>query len=53
MAEQLNIDEGVIERILNHREKGVKGIYQRQEYRERRRAALLTWSEFVITTAYP
>jgi hypothetical protein len=48
MAEQLGIDEGVIERILNHREKGVKAVYQRQEYRERRRATLLAWGEYVV-----
>ena len=51
MAEQLGIDEGVIERILNHREPGVKGTYQRQEYRERRRAALLAWGDYVVTTS--
>jgi integrase len=51
MAEQLGIDEGVIERILNHQEQGVKAIYQRQEYRERRRAALLAWGEFVATAS--
>ena len=47
MAEQLGINEGVIERILNHRMQGVKAVYQRQEYRERRREALLRWGAFI------
>lgn len=51
MAEQLNIDEGVIERILNHREQGVKPVYQRQEYRERRKAALCAWGSYVVPTS--
>ena len=35
-AEYLAIDEGVIERLLNHistTQGGLKGVYQRQEYR--------------------
>jgi integrase len=52
MAEELGIDEGVIERIHNRRQQGDKGTYQRQEYRKRRRAALLGWSEFVVATAH-
>jgi integrase len=47
MAEQLGIDEGVIERILNHREKGVKAVYQRQEYRKHRKAALCAWGTYI------
>jgi len=47
MAEQLDIDEGVIERILNHVQQGIKAVYQRQQYRARRREALMAWGAFV------
>jgi integrase len=47
MAEQLDIDEGVIERILNHVQQGIKAVYQRQQYRARRREALLAWGAFM------
>ena len=49
MAEYLSIDEGVIERILGHATTtgGLKGIYQRQEYRAKRREALEAWSRYV------
>ena len=49
MAEYLSIDEGVIERILGHATAtgGLKGIYQRQEYRAKRREALEAWSQYV------
>jgi integrase len=47
MAEELGIDEGVIERILNHKPHGIKAVYQRQQYRERRREALLEWGALV------
>jgi len=47
MAEELSVDEGVIERILNHKPQGIKAVYQRQQYRERRREALLEWGRLV------
>jgi integrase len=50
MGEQLGIDQGVVERILNHvsgTQGGLMGIYQRQEYREKRRQALMAWGSFV------
>jgi len=47
MAEELGVDEGVIERILNHKPQGIKAVYQRQQYRERRRKAMLRWGAFV------
>jgi integrase len=50
MGEQLGIDQGVVERILNHvsgTRGGLMGIYQRQEYREKRRQALMAWGSFV------
>ena len=47
-AEYLAIDEGVIERLLNHIQGrgGVKGIYQRAQYREKRRAAMDAWGRY-------
>jgi integrase len=50
MAEDLGIDEGVIDRIQNHItgvSGGLKGVYQRQEYRPKRRAALMAWGAHV------
>jgi integrase len=50
MAEDLGIDEGVIDRIQNHItgiSAGLKGVYQRQEYRPKRRAALIAWGAHV------
>ena len=50
MAEDLSIDEGVIDRIQNHITDisgGLKGVYQRQEYRPKRRAALIAWGAHV------
>jgi integrase len=50
MGEELDIDQGVIERILNHTsgtQGGLMGIYQRQEYRTKRKAAMTAWGAFV------
>jgi integrase len=50
MGEQLDIDQGVIERCLNHisgTQGGLVGIYQRQQYREKRRRAFHAWGEFL------
>ena len=47
MAEQLGIEESEIERILNHQMQRVKAVYQRQEYRERRKSALRAGGMFV------
>jgi integrase len=49
-AEYLAIDEGVIERLLNHistTQGGLKGVYQRQEYRAKRREAMEAWGRYV------
>jgi integrase len=58
MGEQLDADQGVVERILNHvsgTQGGLMGIYQRQEYREKRRNALLAWGVFItrLTSDHP
>ncbi|MGA7327335.1 MAG: tyrosine-type recombinase/integrase [Rhodomicrobium sp.] len=50
MAEHLDIDEGVIDRIQNHitgTRDGLKGVYQQQQYRDKRRRALLDWGAYV------
>ena len=49
-AEVLDIEPDVIERLLNHisgSQGGLKGIYQRQAYRQKRREAMLAWGAFV------
>jgi len=51
MGEVLDVDEGVIERILNHTTGGLKGIYQRQEYRDKRRQALNAWAAYIESMA--
>jgi integrase len=50
MAEELEIDAGVIERLLNHisgTQGGLQGVYQRQKYRLKRKAAMLAWGVYV------
>src|SRR5262249_32749427 len=50
MGDKLDIDQGVIERCLNHisgTQGGLVGIYQRQQYREKRRKAFHGWGEFL------
>jgi integrase len=50
MAEHLGIDEGVIDRIQNHItgvSDGLKGVYQQQQYRQKRKAAMIAWGSFV------
>jgi integrase len=50
MGEELEIDAGVIERILNHisgSQGGLQGIYQRQQYKQKRKAAMLAWGSFI------
>ncbi len=50
MGEELAIDPGVIERILNHlsgSQGGLQGVYQRQQYKAKRKAAMLAWGAWV------
>ena len=50
MGEELEIDPGVIERLLNHlsgSQGGLQGVYQRQQYRGKRKAAMLAWGAFI------
>ena len=44
----LGIDPVVAERCLNHRIKGVEGIYNRHQYFNERRAALTQWAELLV-----
>jgi integrase len=50
MGEELAVDPGVIERVLNHisgSQGGLQGVYQRQQYRQKRKEALISWGAFV------
>jgi hypothetical protein len=50
MGEELDIDPGVIERILNHisgEQGGLQGVYQRQKYRKKRQHAMMAWGAFI------
>jgi integrase len=48
-AERLAIEEGIIERLLNHvtAQGGVKGVYQRAKYLDARRAAVERWGAYL------
>ena len=49
-AEIVGTDETVIEHLLNHvstTHGGLKGVYQRQTYRDKRRAAMDAWGRYV------
>jgi integrase len=43
----LGVDPHIAERCLNHKIKGVEGIYNRHDYFEERRKALEVWSSFL------
>jgi len=44
----LGVDPVVAERCLNHRIKGVEGIYNRYQYFEERKAALTLWASMLV-----
>lgn len=44
----LGCDPVVAERCLNHRIKGVEGIYNRHQYFEERKSALSQWAELLV-----
>jgi len=44
----LGVDPVVAERCLNHRIKGVEGIYNRHQYFDERRKALELWSGLLV-----
>ncbi len=45
----IGADPIVIEKILNHQLQGVQGVYNMQEYMEKRRKALESWGEKIRT----
>lgn len=45
----LGVDPVVAERCLNHRIKGVEGIYNRYEYFQERKAALEKWAALLVS----
>lgn len=45
----LGVDPFVAERCLNHRIKGVEGIYNRHDYFDERRAALTQWCDLLVS----
>lgn len=44
----LGVDPVVAERCLNHRIKGVEGIYNRHQYFDERKAALIQWANLLV-----
>lgn len=45
----LGIDPVVAERCLNHRIKGVEGIYNRYQYFDERKQALELWADLLVS----
>ena len=45
----LGVAPHVAERCLNHKLKGIEGIYNRHDYFDERRAALDLWAHFLAT----
>lgn len=45
----LGVDPVVAERCLNHRIKGVEGIYNRYQYLDERRQALELWADLLVS----
>lgn len=43
----LGVESHIAERCLNHKLKGVEGIYNRHDYLDERRAALNSWANFL------
>ncbi len=53
---ELGINHNIADRILNHvsdSQSGVKGIYQRYEFLQERKEAILKWSKYVEETIAP
>jgi integrase len=50
-GEKLGLDEGVIERCLNHARQGIKAVYQHQKYLDKRKQALTLWGAHVMQIA--
>lgn len=50
---RLKVSSDVVERVLNHKAKGVRGVYQRWQYHEEVLEALLTHEAFIKTITAP
>lgn len=50
---RLKVSSDCVEKILNHKAKGVRGVYQRWAYREEMQEALLTHEAFIKTITMP
>lgn len=46
---ELGVDPVVAERCLNHRIRGVEGIYNRHQYLDERRAGLALWGDLLVS----
>jgi integrase len=46
--EALGVAPHVAERCLNHKIRGIEGVYNRHDYFEERKAALNTWATFLV-----
>jgi len=44
----LGVEPHVAERCLNHKLKGVEGVYNRHDYFEERRRALQAWGQLLL-----
>ena len=56
MGDDLDIDQGVIERCLAHlsgTQSGLMGTYQRQQYREKRKQAMSLWGAHISKLVTP
>jgi integrase len=52
MASELKIDSNIADRILNHVSKdasGVAGVYQKYQFLEERKQAVMAWGEYIET----
>lgn len=45
---RLGVNEAIAERCLNHKPRGIKGVYDRWEYFDERKAALALWAEHLV-----
>ncbi len=41
---KLGVDKNIAERLLNHKERGISGVYDHHDYRKEKAAALVKWN---------
>jgi integrase len=51
--QKLNISGDVIEAVLNHTMKGIRAVYQRDDFADQKRAALEAWARYVVGLVQP